>query len=1072
MNKKKTLSILLAFVIAFTALISFSRTISADENDPQDTGTDQVEPTEPAPTNDEPTIPDAGFDLVCSTGTITGSGYYNASCSFSPLTFGKVAENKVAKALLMKFDRIGDIFDEAGNRVASFLVTNTQHDMPDNADLQFTVYDSDNISIVKLTVASYISPAVYNSLQSGQYTARIYYSSTWQMIFNIPDYSRAEPTTMPGPGGSIQMPLVVDNSSIIVGPTGTPSNDAASYALSPATYNITNSGFSDIECTFNHLTFGKITGKDGVTSIAESLNLTFRSCTLTDGNGHSFSVEMGEQFHKYHSTGFVFFRSFNSSSNKQFSVPIYIKPADYDSLPAGTYSGRMTYDVNWTTNYTAKLDDDPGYIMLRLVIPESSIIASGDCGATSSDHLTWTLYTNGRLEINGTGEMKDYGESGQSLPPWNVYKNQIKSVKVGSGVNKIGSYAFYQHNELTSLTLADSVWVIGSYAFCECKNLSSISAHNMKAISEKAFYRCEKLIEIESQSDLQYIGEWAFAESGLFLFSIPSTVTQIKRAAFANTDLAAVTIPEGVTVISGDAFMGCENLFSVTIKGNVTDIGFSAFEGCSFTSIELPSTVTYIGHWAFANNPNLKSISIPNGVDIIEPGTFNKCTSLTSVDIPESVTSIGSQAFSYCSFTTLTIPGNVKTIGSCAFEKCEKLTSVVLEEGVQEINNSAFENCKNIITVTIPSTMHLINECAFYGCTSVTAVYCNAAPGTLQWFTVSTRPDFKIATDADPEKTKCYVKSEYLYAFTHSLGDRVNVVFTDGTIDIGSGAHLYGYTLSLAGDIGVNFWMELDGRYDYPENYMLFTVNNRTQKVLVSEAERAQGSPRYRIFSCGVAAKEMTDKVTAQFYLYDGTPVGSEYTYTVREYANYILTHDSYSQKAKTVVKAMLNYGACSQTYFNYRTSSLANSVLPESERCPSIASPNGIGYKTDDYGILIPERVSLSLDSTITLKLYFNSKDVDGFEFKRNGRTLTTSRSGEYTVVHVDRIPALDIQSAVEVDVYRNNIKIGEFGYSPAKYCKIVLGMNTDGTITDELKLLVSTLYYFNSALQNYVQN
>ena len=123
---------------------------------------------------------------VCSTGTITGSGYYNASCSFSPLTFGKVAENKVAKALLMKFDRSGDIFDEAGNRVASFLVTNTQHDMPDNADLQFTVYDSDNISTVKLTVASYISPAVYNSLQSGQYTARIYYSSTWQMIFNIP----------------------------------------------------------------------------------------------------------------------------------------------------------------------------------------------------------------------------------------------------------------------------------------------------------------------------------------------------------------------------------------------------------------------------------------------------------------------------------------------------------------------------------------------------------------------------------------------------------------------------------------------------------------------------------------------------------------------------------------------------------------------------------------------------------------------------------------------------------------------------------------------------------------------
>ena len=516
--------------------------------------------------------------------------------------------------------------------------------------------------------------------------------------------------------------------------------------------------------------------------------------------------------------------------------------------------------------------------------------------------------------------------------------------------------------------------------------------------------------------------------------------------------------------------MGCKDLVDVTIKGNVTDIGFSAFEGCSFTSIELPSTVTYIGHSAFANNPNLESISIPAGVETIESRTFKKCTSLASVDIPESVTSIGSEAFSYCGFTTLTIPGNVKTIGSYAFEKCDKLTSVVLEEGVNEIRPSAFENCGSIITVTIPSTMHLINECAFYGCTSVTAVYCNAAPGTLQWFTVSARPDFKIATDADPEKTKCYVKSEYLYAFTNIFGDRVNVVFTDGTIDIGAGAHLYGYTLSLAGDIGVNFWMELDGRYDYPENYMLFTVNNRTQKVLVSEAERAQG--RYRVFSCGVAAKEMTDKVTARFYLYDGTPVGSEYTYTVREYANYILTHDNYSQNAKAAVKAMLNYGACSQTYFNYRTSSLANSVLPENERNVSIASPDDISYKTDGYGSIKPERVSLSLDSTITLKLYFNSANVNGCEFKLNGRALTTSGSGEYTVVHVDRISAIEIHSAVVVDVYRNNNKIGNFTYSPAKYCKIVLGMDNDGNVTDELKLLVSALSEFNRTLQNYVQN
>jgi hypothetical protein len=225
------------------------------------------------------------------------------------------------------------------------------------------------------------------------------------------------------------------------------------------------------------------------------------------------------------------------------------------------------------------------------------------------------------------------------------------------------------------------------------------------------------------------------------------------------------------------------------------------------------------------------------------------------------------------------------------------------------------------------------------------------------------------------------------------------------------------------------------------------------------------------VFSCGVAAKEMTDTITAQFYLADGTAVGSAYTYTVRDYANYILTH-GYAQKAKIAVKAMLNYGACAQKYFKHRTDSLANSILPEEERCPSIASPAGIGYKTEGSGCIKPERVSLSLDSTITLKLYFKNEDAEGKVFIRNGKNLEPYKANGYTVVCIDDITALWIDSAVGFDVYENGTKIGNVEYSPAKYCKIVLGMNNEGNITDELKLLVSTLYYFNSALQNYVQN
>ena len=235
--------------------------------------------------------------------------------------------------------------------------------------------------------------------------------------------------------------------------------------------------------------------------------------------------------------------------------------------------------------------------------------------------------------------------------------------------------------------------------------------------------------------------------------------------------------------------------------------------------------------------------------------------------------------------------------------------------------------------------------------------------------------------------------------------------------------------MSLSGDVAVNFWLNLDEGYKSSDNYILFTVNGQTQKVTVGKA--ANGTNGAKIFACGVAAKEMTDTISAQFYLVDGTAVGSPYTYTVRDYADYILTHDSYSKEAKNLVKAMLNYGACSQKYFKYRTDDLAN--------------------------------------SEISLKLYFKDVDMEGMEFKQYFYPITVTKQGGYTIVTIENISALWINSGVRVDVWKDGSYYDYVEYCPERYCKLILNQPTSEVYNVDLKRVVSSLYLYNLAAHEY---
>ena len=145
-------------------------------------------------------------------------------------------------------------------------------------------------------------------------------------------------------------------------------------------------------------------------------------------------------------------------------------------------------------------------------------------------------------------------------------------------------------------------------------------------------------------------------------------------------------------------------------------------DGVEITSVDLG--YDFYNTWeAWGGADLITSVTIPNSVTSIGEYAFAGCSSLTSVTIPNSVTSIGEYAFYGCSsLTSVTIPNSVTSIGGSAFSDCSSLTSVTIPNSVTSIGEYAFAGCSSLTSVTIPNSVTSIGEYAFYGCSSLTSV--------------------------------------------------------------------------------------------------------------------------------------------------------------------------------------------------------------------------------------------------------------------------------------------------------------------------------------------------------------
>ena len=286
-----------------------------------------------------------------------------------------------------------------------------------------------------------------------------------------------------------------------------------------------------------------------------------------------------------------------------------------------------------------------------------------------------------------------------------------------------------------------------------------------------------------------------------------------------------------------------------------------------------------------------------------------------------------------------------------------------------------------------------------------------------------------------------------------------------GAIIDGIGAKLAGYSLSLTGNIGVNFYMELSNKIIADKDaYMQFTLPNGTvTKVPVSAAQTnttiKEGTTYYK-FPCEVSSYEMTQDIKAQ--MFDGNgKCGKEYIYTVRDYAQYLIDHVDLYQDAYPFAVAMLNYGACSQKYFNKAVDDLANKYLNDDEQeIPDRFDgyiDNFVANKAENKVLGQFAGLSMVLKSETTLNIFYEPKegiDVSKLKFLVDGKEITPVKRGQYYILSLKNIKANELGNSKTFTVTDGtNTLSGE--YSAMMYCYQVLQAK-EGTYADDLVTLV----------------
>ena len=199
-----------------------------------------------------------------------------------------------------------------------------------------------------------------------------------------------------------------------------------------------------------------------------------------------------------------------------------------------------------------------------------------------------------------------------------------------------------------------------------------------------------------------------------------------------NGNTVALTFPNDTTSSALRVWNGyAKPTGNLVVPSTVTNNGITytvvscdcAFGGCTgLTTVVLPNTITSLGYNMFYGCSSLTSVTLPNGLTSIRSHAFNGCAALTTVDIPSTVEYIYDYAFSWCPLLEVTLPSNLRFIGNSAFYADSSLTSIVIPDSVTTISKWAFGECTYLQMMQMGSSVQVIDTLAFYSTRALTSV--------------------------------------------------------------------------------------------------------------------------------------------------------------------------------------------------------------------------------------------------------------------------------------------------------------------------------------------------------------
>ncbi len=403
------------------------------------------------------------------------------------------------------------------------------------------------------------------------------------------------------------------------------------------------------------------------------------------------------------------------------------------------------------TSYNAVLVEEDGFYIIEVTLEAAAkLVESGMCTNTM-----WAFYDDGGLVITGNGPMDSYDHS-VTLPtaaPWAKYRDDVTRVVISRGVTSIGDFAFYKMTNLEEVRFSDlaAVTYIGEAAFgyTGIKEIT-IPAADIE-IAAKAFYFCDSLttVDFEEGSAIAFIGNYAFRNCGSLvgitlpetigymgtniLYACPNVTVHVAQDSYAHkyaeyygytyetaeseNYLATGTCGDSLTWILSNT-----GVLTITGSGAMDDFSFSTLAADAapwakmrgdVTAVIIGKDVTSVGAYAFYRMQNLTEVVFEEGSALasIGMGAFGYTSALTGITLPDSVETIGKNAFYFSGLEDITISCNsaLTTIGHYAFRDTA-LTAVSLPLGLTDIGAKIFYNTDPVMYVVEDSFLERYAE--------------------------------------------------------------------------------------------------------------------------------------------------------------------------------------------------------------------------------------------------------------------------------------------------------------------------------------------------------------------------